>query len=111
VYAGWKNARQAPNAASIKTSSRIVMPPVKIRIATARCSPARTASVASMIFWRGSLSAHTPPSSISVIIGSDCAASTSPRSVADPVLRVMNSASATITTWSPIALAVWPRNR
>jgi len=98
VYAGWKNARQAPNAASIRTSSRIVIAPVKIRIATARCSAARAASVASMIHWRGSRSAHTPPSSISVTIGSACAANTSPRSDAEPVLRVMNSASATITT-------------
>jgi hypothetical protein len=82
-----------------------VIVPAKIRTATARCNPARIASAASMIFWRGRRSAHTPPNSISAIIGSDCAASTSPRSVGDPVLRVMNSASATITTWSPSALA------
>ena len=36
--------------------------------------------------------------------GSDCAASTSPRSVGEPVRWVMYSASATITTWSPTAL-------
>ena len=49
--------------------------------------------------------AHTPPNSSSATSGSDWAPSTSPRSVAEPVGWVMNSASATITTRSPIALA------
>ena len=64
-----------------------------------------------MIRWRGSRSAHTPPNSSSATSGSVCAASTSPRSVGEPVRCVMNSASATTTTRSPTTLAAWPRNR
>ena len=58
-----------------------------------------------MIRWRGSRSAHTPPNSSSATSGTDCAASTSPRSVAEPVRWVTNSAIATTTTRSPITLA------
>ena len=105
VYAGWKNARAAPNSASITISCQIRTAPVKISAARMKCSAARLTSATIMIRWRGRRSAHTPPNSISETIGSACAASTSPRSVGEPVWRVMNSASATITTWSPTALA------
>ena len=74
-------------------------------------STARTTSVAIMIRWRGRRSAQTPPNSSSATSGAVCAASTSERSVGEPLRCVMNSASATTTTRSPTALAVWPRNR
>ena len=48
------------------------------------CSTARTRSVAIMIRWRGSRSAHTPPNSSSATSGSDCAASTMPSRVGEP---------------------------
>jgi hypothetical protein len=99
-----KNARAAPNSASITISSRTLAPPAKIRIASVSCSPARTLSAAIMILRRPGppkRSAHTPPNRISAISGSACADSTKPRSVADPVRSVTYSASAMITTWSP----------
>ncbi len=58
-----------------------------------------------MIRWRGSRSAHTPPNSSSAMSGTVCAASTSPRSVAEPVSCVTYSAIATTITWSPMTLA------
>jgi hypothetical protein len=114
AYAGLKNARAAPNSASITINSATLAPPAKIIAASVRCSPARTLSAPIMILRRPlppKRSAHTPPNRISAIIGSACAASTKPRSVADPVRSVTYNASATITTWSPMLDADWPRNR
>jgi hypothetical protein len=114
VYAGLKNARAAPNSASITISWTTLAPPAKISAASVRCSPARTLSAPIMILRRPvppKRSAQTPPNRISAIIGSACAASTKPRSVADPVRSVTYNASATITTWSPTLDADWPRNR
>ncbi len=98
AYAGWKNARAAPNSASITTSSQIRIVPAKIRAARSACRAKRARSVAIMIRWRGSRSAQTPPNSSSATNGSVCAASTSPRSVGEPVRCVTNSASATMIT-------------
>lgn len=101
VYAGLKNARAAPNSASITIISVTDAPPVRISVANAPCSTARTESAPIMIRRRPrppKRSAHTPPSRISATSGSAWAASTSPRSVAEPVRCVMYSASATITT-------------
>jgi hypothetical protein len=49
VYAGWKNACAAPNAASIRTMCQIRTVPVKINAASAACKAARVRSVTIMI--------------------------------------------------------------
>jgi hypothetical protein len=99
-----KNARAAPNSASITISWTTLAPPVRMITASVACSTARALSAPIMILRRPAppkRSAHTPPNRIRPISGSACAASTKPRSVADPVRSVTYSASATITTWSP----------
>ena len=106
-----RTPRAAPNSASITTISQIATPPLKISTASSVCSAARTRSVAIMIRWRGSRSAHTPPNSSSVTSGSACAPSTRPRSVAEPVGCGHVQRDRDDHDPSPTALAAWPRNR
>jgi len=68
-------------------------------------------SAVSITRARGSLSAHTPPMARTETIGSIPAKSTIPTSVGLSVRSVTNSARATITTPSPIALALCANHR
>jgi len=108
VRAGRKKASAVPNAASIATSCHTRISPVRISTASSPCKPPRTRSVTTTTRWRGSRSAHTPPTNMNSTSGAACAPSTSPTSVADPVWLVTNRASATTTRRSPITLALWP---
>ena len=85
VNAGRKNASAAPNTASITTMCQISTAPVKINAASSACIVARIRSVATITRWRGSRSAHTPPSSRQPTNGIACAASTIPTSVGVPI--------------------------
>ena len=107
VYAGWKKARAAPNSSldHDHLDDRRAAASGSGRPARA-CRPARARSVAIMIRWRGqAVGPHAAEQHAARPAARDCAASTRPRSVAEPVRCVMYSASATITTWSPTALA------
>jgi hypothetical protein len=84
-YAGRKNASAVPNSASITTMCQISTAPVKMSAASSACRPPRTRSVTTMTRWRGSRSAHTPPTSTKATSGNVAAASTIPTSVGEPM--------------------------
>ena len=63
--AGLKNASAAPWQAASTASCQICAVPVSSSAAPVSCTAARTRSLATMIAPRGSLSAHTPPTSAS----------------------------------------------
>ena len=86
------------------TMCQISTASVKMSVASRPCSSARATSAPMITRARGRRSAHTPPIKRNETSGSIWAASTMPTSVGLPVRSVTNSASATITTPSPIAL-------
>ena len=74
------------------------------------CTAARTRSLASMSRARGSLSAHTPPTSASSTSGMAWQASTMPRSVPEPVRSSTAKVRATGVMPSPNTDTLCARN-
>ena len=99
--AGRKNASAAPCRAASTASCQICAVPVSSSTAPVIWTAARTRSLAIMSAARGSLSAHTPPTSASRTSGMLWAASTSPRSVPEPVSSSTANVSATGVMPSP----------
>jgi hypothetical protein len=94
VDAGKKNANPVPPIAWSTTRCQISALPVSSRAAVAACDPPVTRSATTITRWRGSRSAQTPPMSRKTSCGTIRAASTSPRSDAEPVRSRTAKASA-----------------
>ncbi len=108
--AGLKNALAAP---AIAASAAIAQTPGSPAISSAAIRPwaaKRMRSVVTISARRGSRSAHTPPTSRNATSGIVRAASTMPRSLAEPVCSSTAKASATPTMPSPSSETAWPRN-
>ena len=108
--AGRKNASAAPWKAASTASCQICAVPVSSNTAAVICTAARTRSLVIMRAARGSLSAHTPPTSASRTSGMLWAASTSPRSVPEPVRSSTANVSATGVMPSPNTETLCARN-
>ena len=95
VLAGKKNADEAPLTAASTASCQICAWPVSSSTATTAWLAPLARFEATITWWRGSRSAQTPPKSRSRMTGIWRAASTSPRSVVEPVRSSTANASAT----------------
>ena len=108
--AGLKNALAAPAIAASAASIHTPGSPVMSSAAIAPWAASRIRSVVTISARRGRRSAHTPPTSRNATSGTVRAASTIPRSVAEPVSSSTANASATPTMPSPRRETAWPRN-
>ena len=101
VVAGLKTAVAAPCTPCSTTICQIWASPVRSSTASRPCAPSRARSAAIIAWRRDTRSATTPPTSRSATSGTQRAASTRPRSVAEPVTSSTAKARATGTMPSP----------
>jgi hypothetical protein len=108
VEAGLKNAEAVPWTAWSAASCQMWASPATSSAAIAPWLAKRTASAPTMTPRRGRRSPTTPPTSRKATSGTVRAASTMPRSEADPVSSSTANASATGTIPSPTSEIAWP---
>src|SRR5829696_8124158 len=107
--AGKKNAVAVPRTSCSAISCQTSAAPVSTSTAIAACAAPAIESDTTMTWWRGSRSAQMPPTRMKTTCGSVLAATTSPRSVAEPPMSSTAKARAIGANADPKRDTVRPR--